>query len=105
MSFSSVLDASLPNLSIDPRQHSDNKMSLHTYTSYVKQILGHMSHILALFVSMCRKKAVNVWIQRAHLSLKKCILLFEKSQCIHSVWSKMGAQFEDGNSEMKGREL
>ena len=62
MSFSSVLDASLPHLSIDPRQHSDNKMSLHTYTSYVKQILGHTSHILALFERMRRKKAVNVWI-------------------------------------------
>ena len=62
MSFNSVLEASLPHLSIDPRLHLDNEMSLHTYTTYVKHILVHMSHILALFVSMRRKKAFNVWI-------------------------------------------
>ena len=44
-------------------------MSLHTYTTYVKHILGHTSYILALFVRMRRKNAFNVWIKRAHLSL------------------------------------
>ena len=62
MSFSSVLDASLLHLSIDPREHSDNEMSLNTYTTYVTHILGHTSHILALFIRMLRKKAFNVWI-------------------------------------------
>ena len=45
MSFNLVLDASLPHLSIDPRLHLDNKMSLHTYTTYVKHILGHTSYL------------------------------------------------------------
>ena len=58
MSFSSVLDASLPHLSIDPRWHSDIEMSLHTYTTYVKHILGHMSHILAFVRTHAQKEGV-----------------------------------------------
>ena len=97
MSFSSVLDASLPHLYIDPRKHSDNEMSLHTYTTYVKHILGHTSHILALFVRMPRKRLLLLDLTGPPILYILVHLTLPKSQCIHSVWSKTGTQFEDEN--------
>ena len=43
-------------------------MLLNTYTTYVKHILGHTSHILALFVRMRKKKAFNGRNYRLDLS-------------------------------------
>ena len=79
---------------VHPKYHLGNEMSLHTYTTYVKGILGLGQHVLQAEEHIKHLKNVNCYAKSGHLDLlPSTVQMYIKSIVIGYVFILVYGQF------------